>query len=263
MPGSSAAHQEQFLADPAGGGGQTAAAVRHVYWQPAPPGTSHYRKKIFGSIHGLAHAGIRATRRMVSSRYLWEKMSSDLAAWCRECVGCSKGKVTVQESTPVLQIPVPIKKFSHVHVDLVGPLPTSQEGHSHLMTMIDRSTRWAEVIPLKSTTAESCADSFLANWVARFGSPHTITTDRGTQFTSATWQCLCKTIGSQHILTTSYHPQSNGMVERYHRQLKEALRSRSSGSAWLEHLPWVLVGLRAAPKEDSGCQQPSWCMAHR
>ena len=63
---------------------------------------------------------------------------------------------------------------------------------------------------------------------------------------------MCKTIGSQHILTTAYHPQSNGMVERFHRQLKESLRSRGSGQGWLEHLPWVLVGLRAAPKEDSG-----------
>ena len=50
----------------------------------------------------------------------------------------------------------------NVHVDLVGPLPVSKDGHTHLMTMIDRSTRQAEVVPLKSTTAETCADMFLA-----------------------------------------------------------------------------------------------------
>jgi hypothetical protein len=52
--------------------------------------------------------------------------------------------------------------------------------------------------------------------------------------------------------TTAYHPQSNGMVERTHGQLKAALRARLAGSRWPEHLPWVLLGLRTAPKEDSG-----------
>ena len=210
------------------------------------------RRTVFNSVHGLAHPGIRATRRMLTSRFLWEGCAADVATWCRDCSGCARGKITRQEKTAVLPIPVPAVKFSHVHVDIVGPLPVSKEGHSHLLTIVDRSTRWPEVIPLKSITAEVCADTFVQEWVARFGTPHTITTDRGTQFTSSTWACMCKTIGAQHILTTAYHPQSNGMVERFHRQLKESLRSRGSGQGWLEHLPWVLVGLRAAPKEDSG-----------
>ena len=60
---------------------------------------------------------------------------------------------------------IPEKKFAHVHVDLVGPLPISAECHTHLLTVVDRSTRWPEVVPLKSTTAEVCADAFIAGWV--------------------------------------------------------------------------------------------------
>ena len=108
--------------------------------------------------------------------------------------------------------------------------------------------RWAEAIPLLSTTAQVVADSFVANWVARFGVPASITTDQGTQFTRSTRQCMCKALGSKHVWTTAYHPQANSMVERFHRQL----RARCSSGDWLEHLPWVLLGLRAAPKEEAG-----------
>ena len=209
------------------------------------------RKAVFESIHGLAHPGIRASKRMISSRFVWKGMATDMATWCRDCVGCGVGKVTEQEKTEVQQIPLPARRFQHVHVDLVGPLPPSEHGHTYVLTCIDRSTRWPEVIPLRDIRAETCADAFVSGWVARFGVPHNITTDRGTQFTSSTWACMCKKLGIQHLMTTAYHPQSNGMVERFHRQLKQSLRARASGATWLSHLPWVLLGLRAAPKEES------------
>ena len=105
---------------------------------------------------------------------------------------------------------------------------------------------------MQSTTAQVVADSFVANWVARFGVPATITTDQGTQFTCSTWQCKCRAPDSKHVQTTAYHPQADGMVERFHRQLKVALHARCSRGDWLEHLPWVLLGLCAAPKEEAG-----------
>jgi len=117
--------------------------------------------------------------------------------------------------------------------------------------MVDRTTRWPEVHLLKSTTAQCVADAFVATWVSRYGVPEKVTTDRGPQFLSGVWACLCRTLGIQHKMTTAYHPQANGLVERFHRQLKEALRARESGLGWAEHLPWVLLGLRAAPKEEA------------
>jgi len=81
---------------------------------------------------------------------------------------------------------------------------------------------------MKSTSAEAVQEAFISNWVARFGVPATVTTDRGAQFTSATWTKMCQGLGMQHVLTTAYHPQANGMVERFHRQLKEALRARAA-----------------------------------
>ena len=154
------------------------------------------RHLVLNSAHSLAHPGIHATRRMLTSGFVWTSCSTDVNTWCRECQQCTRAKIQPQKRAAVDAIPVPLHKFSHVHVDLVGPWPRSAEGHTHLLTVVDRTTRWAEAIPLQSTTAQVVADSFVANWVACFGMPATITTDQGTQFTGSTWQCMCKALGS-------------------------------------------------------------------
>ena len=179
------------------------------------------RKEVFSRIHGLAHPGIRASQRLISARFVWRGCNADVAKWCRECQSCGRSKTAPQEKTAVEQIPVPEKKFHHIHADLVGPLPSAKGGEQYLLTVIDRTSRWPEAIPLKGLSAVEVADAFTAGWVARFGVPHTMTTDRGTQFTSAVWDSMCRTLGIHHIKTTAYHPQSNGVVERLHRQIKE------------------------------------------
>ena len=103
---------------------------------------------------------------------------------------------------------------------------------------------------------------YVANWVAHFGVPGSITTDQGMQCTSNMWQCMCRALGSKHVQTTAYHPQANGMGELFHHQLKTALRARCSGADWLEHLPWVLLGLRAAPKEEAGVSAAEAAYGH-
>ncbi|CAB4045877.1 Transposon Ty3-G Gag-Pol poly [Paramuricea clavata] len=101
-------------------------------------------------------------------------------------------------------------------------------------------------------SASACA-KHLANWCASFGVPSYLTTDRGPQFTSKLWEETTKALGIKHRLTTSYHPQHNGKVERSHRSLKNSIRARLDGrSDWLAELPWVLLGLRNSPNTDSG-----------
>jgi len=122
--------------------------------------------------------------------------------------------------TPVQPIAIPERRYTHVHVDLVGPLPTSVEGFKYLFTMVDRSSRWLEAAPLKSMAAEDCVDALISSWVARFGVPTIITSDQGRQFISSVWAGLTKLLGIKHVQTTTYHPQSNGMVERTHGSLR-------------------------------------------
>jgi transposase InsO family protein len=211
-----------------------------------------HRRAVFDAVHSLAHPGIRASRRLVTQRFIWKGCNKDVAQWCRDCQQCQRGKITRQATAAVQPIPVPGRRFSHIHVDFVGPLPVSKEGYRYLFTVIDRSTRWLEALPVKDLEAATAADTLVAGWIARFGVPADITSDRGTQFCSQVWRALCERLGITHHTTTAYHPASNGMVERAHRQVKEALRARAAQNDWPAHLPWVLLGLRTAPKEDSG-----------
>ncbi len=170
------------------------------------------RPAVFHAIHNVAHPGIRATKRMLTASFVWKGVGKDVAAMCRACQQCQRGKVHKKPAAPVQAIPVPARRFSHVHVDLVGPLPASLDRHVYLLTIIDRSTRWFEAVPLRNMEASTCVDAFISSWVACFGVPETVTTDRGTQFTSALWSSTCTGLGIKHVLTTAYHPQSNGMV---------------------------------------------------
>ena len=99
---------------------------------------------------------------------------------------------------------------------------------------------------------ETVADAFFSGWVARFGTPATITTDRGAQFESRLWDTLCNQFGIIRNHKMSYHPQSNGMVERFHRQLKDAIMAHASPNPWTTTLPAVLLGIRSAEKETLG-----------
>jgi hypothetical protein len=187
------------------------------------------RDTVMAAVHNLAHPGVEATVRSVSAKFCWPKMAKQVRLFARQCISCQKAKVSTHIHLAPASIPVPQRRFEHVHVDIVGPLPASS-GFSYLFTVIDRTTRWPEAIPLTGISAAECAAALFSGWIQRFGVPAYITSDRGTQFTSSLWAALCELLSITHIQTTAYHPQSNGLVERFHRRLKDSLRARLAGS---------------------------------
>ena len=214
--------------------------------RPRPIVPSVCRRQVFDAIHGLPHPSIRATSALITSKFVWHQ---DVRTWVRSCVPCQTAKIHKHVKAPLAPFAVPNRRFDHIHVDLVGPLPPSQ-GCSYLFTIVDRFTHWPEAIPLANSSATSCARALVSQWVARFGVPSTVSSDRGAQFTSALWLALSILLGTAHIRTTAYHPQANGLVERFHGVLKTALRAKLTDPNWVDELPWVLLGVRTAPKED-------------
>ncbi|KAI5720352.1 hypothetical protein M8J77_005348 [Diaphorina citri] len=119
----------------------------------------------------------------------------------------------------------------------------------YCLTMVDRFTRWPEVIPLADQEAPTVAKVFYTHRIARFSVSQRITTDKGRQFESSLFKELSTLTGSHHLRTTAYHPAANGMVERLHRQLKAAINSHHT-ARWTDILPTVLLGNRAAWRDD-------------
>ncbi len=222
------------------GGVQLLGDISTGVFRPFLP--AQFRQAAIKALHDVHHPGVRATCRLVSAAFCWPHMKKQTAAAARTCLGCQRGKTHRHVHLQPEHIPVPHRRFAHLHVDLVGPLPQSA-GMSYMFTMVDRTTRWPEVVPLSSTTAADCAQALLTGWIQRFGVPSIITSDRGPQFTSAVWAALCSLLNISRATTTAYHPQSNGIVERFHRRLKDALRARAAGADWVKHLPWVLLGI--------------------
>lgn len=184
----------------------------------------------------------------MAQRYVWPSINKDCREWTRLCHACQRTKITRHVSTPVGTFKLPSARFSYVHIDLVGPLPVS-DGYRYCLTAVDRFTRWPEAIPLHDITAETVAKAFVSSWISRYGCPTEIVTDRGRQFESSLMKQLSELAGFQRNRTTAYHPASNGMVERMHRQLKTAIMCHESPN-WTESLPLVLLGMRSAFKED-------------
>ena len=103
------------------------------------------------------------------------------------------------------------------------------------------------------TTTATCASALITNWISLFGLQIDITSDRGPQFTSDLWSAIAQLLVTQIHHTTTYHPKANGLLEIFHRHLKSSLKARCMGLNWVDKLPWVLLGIRTAPKEDLRC----------
>ena len=132
------------------------------------------QRATFDHFHNFAHMGSKATTKTIKASHFWPNMGKDITNWCKECLVCHKNKVLKHTKSPTQQIPIPTSRFSHIHVDLVGPLPRCS-GKNVLFTIIDRTTGWPEAIPLESTNAKHCTEIFIQNWISRFGVPQTIT----------------------------------------------------------------------------------------
>jgi transposase InsO family protein len=148
--------------------------------------------------------------------------------------------------------------FAQWGLDQVGPLPkSSRGGHTYLLVAVDKFSKWIEAVPVTNQEA-TMAVKFFESIVYRYGVPHSIITDNGTNFTSGEFQDFAKNLGIKLKYASVAHPKSNGQVEKANGLVCGGLKKRllrplkRAAGAWVEELPSVLWSMRTTPNSSTG-----------
>src|ERR1044071_1646603 len=168
-----------------------------------------------------AHASTERMMNKMRTRYYWPQMYEDIREYVRSCDICQRrGKY--RRTEPLHPIPVG-EPFYRIGIDYVGPLPRTKEGNKYIIVAMDYLTKWPEARPTKEATAATTIDFIYDDIVCRHGCPGIIQTDRGTHFNNQLLKKLVEKFKIEHVMSTPYHPQTNGLVERFNRTLIESL----------------------------------------
>ena len=168
-----------------------------------------FRQVIFRMFHQLNHPGNKPTLKAIVARYFWPDMRKDVAHYVETCPDCLVNKIKPYNAPKPAHRPIIAKRFSDLMLDICGPLPESQ-GMRYQLTIVVRTTRCVEAIPMPVATSESCDEAFIENWVARFGIPSHATSDNGNTFIGNMWTELQKCLGT----VVSYTPLYTGVLSK-------------------------------------------------
>ena len=227
----------------------------HLFSQLVVP--SSLRHEILTNVHDDAtggHLGIHKTYEKLRRKYYWFGMFKDVEHWCKSCVDCSmKKSPRYSRQAPLLPIPVE-GAFDRVAVDVLGPFPVTNSGARYIVVFSDYYTRWPEAFALPSCEAHRIASLLINEIMIRHSAPRTLLSDRGRNFLSALVKECCKIMNTTKLNTTAYHPQTDGLVERFNGTLAETLSMfvSSNQKDWDEHLPQVLFAYRVSPNATTG-----------
>ena len=181
-------------------------------------------------------------------------MFKDVEHWCKSCVDCSmKKSPRYHRQAPLLPIPVE-GSFDRVAVDVLGPFPVTHSGSRYIVVFSDYYTRWPEAFALPSCEAHRIASLLINEIMTRHSAPRTLLSDRGRNFLSALVKETCKMMNTSKLNTTAYHPQTDGLVERFNGTLAQTLSMfvSSNQKDWDQHLPQVFFAYRVSPNATTG-----------
>ena len=212
------------------------------------------RSNLLEEAHSCVFAGHFSERKVydrLRRSYWWHGMRSDVRRFCRGCLNCATWKGPGRGIRPPLQ-PIPVKgPFHRVGVDILQ-LPLTSSGNKYLVVFLDYLTKWVEAYPVPDQRAETIARLLVENIVCRHGVPEELLSDRGANFLSDLILEMCSLLGIRKVNTSGYHPQTDGLVEKFNSTITNMIsKSVAVSVEWDKQLPLLLFAYRTTIQEST------------
>lgn len=194
------------------------------------PNDSVIRNRILHELHDAqlsGHPGQPRTLEAVKRRFWWPTLARDVESYVKCCPVCQRNKLKRAKPAGLLNpLPIPSEPWESVSTDFISQLPrTPKHGYDAIAVYVDRLTKMVHFRPTKTTiTAEQSAELFLEAVFVLHGMPKSIVSDRGSQFANRFWPAFTGLLGSRSVLSTAFHPQTDGQTENMNRTLEDMLR---------------------------------------
>ncbi|KRX12883.1 Retrovirus-related Pol polyprotein from transposon, partial [Trichinella nelsoni] len=200
------------------------------------------------------HLGKKKTLWKIRQRFYWPDLSEDVADWCRKCPECNQRKSGNKHHRGQLEPQIAPYPMSRIGVDIIGPFQRTERGNKYILTVQDYFSKWPEAYPIPDMTASTVARTLVNEFICRYGAPESLHSDQGRHFEAALIKELCESFDIRKTRTTPYHPQSNGLVERFHRTLLNMLSTKAEADKknWDLVLPLTHFAYRTSVHESTG-----------
>ncbi|XP_023243879.1 uncharacterized protein LOC111641862 [Centruroides sculpturatus] len=189
------------------------------------------------------HLGPQKMLQKLQPLFFWSTMNRDIKNYCQNCQRCALHKRKDKRTEAELQLFPPLTHlFERTAMDIVGPLPITNNGNKYILVFVDHFSRYAEAIPLPNTLSKTIAKAFVVNIILRHSTPVQLLTDRAPNLISKMFKEVCELLQIKRLLTTAYHPACNGIVERFNRTLIDIISHYVSKDQqdWDEWIPYAL-----------------------
>ena len=210
------------------------------------------------------HLGVNKTLEKIRARFYFLNLPQVVEKWCRQCELCSSRKSPSKRPRAPMQLSMASSPMERIAMDILGPLPATSRGNKYILVVGDYFSKWKEAYPMPNMEATTIATFLVNEFICRFGVPQYLHTDQGRNFEASLMKEMCRLLGIKKTHTTPYHPQSDGLIERFNRTLLSMLSiaAKDDEHDWDLKLPTLLWAYRTSVQETTG-ETPSLLMLGR